>query len=60
MCHICITEGAKAHMLSRRDFFKKSALVGAAGLGLSAAAPSLGASLGKVADLTPASNRSLK
>ena len=52
MCHICITEGAKAHMLSRRDFFKKSALVGAAGLGLSAAAPTLAESAGKVADLT--------
>ena len=43
--------GESAYAIAPR-LLQKSALVGAAGLGLSAAAPSLAASAGKVADLT--------
>lgn len=56
MCNACIIEGAKRHMLSRRNLFTGAAVAGAASLasGLIGAKPALAQAKGKVIDLTHA------
>jgi len=54
MCNICVMNSVKEKMLSRRQFFKASALSGAAvaTLGMTAAKPALAEAMGKVVDMT--------
>lgn len=54
MCDICVMNAVKKKMLSRREFFRASAMTGvaAAALGASAAQPVLAEATGKVVDLT--------
>lgn len=54
MCDICVMNVVKKKMLSRRDFFKSSAAVGAATVAASAitSTPTLAAGHGKVEDMT--------
>lgn len=54
MCDVCVINAVKERMLSRRDFFKTSAAVGAAAtLGVAASAPpGLAAGHGGVVDMT--------
>ncbi|MEX0312259.1 MAG: cyclase family protein [Tateyamaria sp.] len=55
MCDVCVMEAVKERMLSRRDFFKTSAAVGAAAaVGMTAAPPAMAAGHGGVIDLTHA------
>ncbi len=58
MCDICVMNAVKQKMLSRRDFFKSSAAVGAAataaatGSGLLTSSPALAGGHGSVMDMT--------
>ena len=54
MCHACVMEGAKRHMLSRRDLFRRSAAVGATAVaaGTVSARAALADAHGGVVDLT--------
>jgi kynurenine formamidase len=54
MCDICVTNAVKERMLSRRDFFKTSAAVGAAATvgGMMAAPAAMAAGHGAVVDMT--------
>ncbi|MFC7704168.1 cyclase family protein [Plastorhodobacter daqingensis] len=56
MCNICLIEGVKAHMLSRRSLFSGAAVTAAAGLaaGALSARPALAQASGRVVDLTHA------
>jgi hypothetical protein len=54
MCHVCVINNVKSSMLSRRDFFRKSAAAGlaATAAGAVSARPALAQATGKVVDLT--------
>jgi len=54
MCHVCVINNVKSSMLSRRDFFRKSAAAGlaATAAGAVSARPALAQASGKVVDLT--------
>lgn len=54
MCDICVMESVKERMLSRREFFKTSALAGAAATvgGIVSAPPALAGGHGGVVDMT--------
>lgn len=54
MCHVCVINNVKSSMLSRRDFFRKSAAAGfaATAAGAMSARPALAEASGKVIDLT--------
>lgn len=54
MCHVCVINNVKSSMLSRRDFFRKSAAAGfaATAAGAVSARPALAQAIGKVVDLT--------
>lgn len=53
MCDVCVMNSVKERMLSRRDFFKASAVAGAAAtLGVATAPPALAAGHGGVVDMT--------
>lgn len=54
MCDICVMQAVKDKMLSRRDFFRASALTGAAvaAMGITAARPALADASGKIVDMT--------
>ncbi|TDH38583.1 cyclase family protein [Pseudohoeflea suaedae] len=54
MCHVCVINNVKSSMLSRRDFFRKSAAAGfaATAAGAVSARPALARASGKVVDLT--------
>ena len=54
MCDICVMEAVKERMLSRRDFFKASAVAGAAvaASGIASAPPALAGGHGGVVDMT--------
>ena len=56
MCHACFIEGARREMLSRRDFFARAGILGAASVaaGALSAGPLLAQSSGRVIDLTHA------
>lgn len=54
MCHVCVVEGAKSAMLSRRDVFGRAAALGAASVAAGAltARPLLASAHGGTVDLT--------
>lgn len=54
MCHVCVINNVKSSMLSRRDFFRRSAAAGlaATAAGAVSARPALAQASGKVVDLT--------
>lgn len=54
MCHVCVINTVKSSMLSRRDFFRRSAAAGlaATAAGAVSARPALAQASGKVVDLT--------
>ena len=53
MCDACVMNAVKERMLSRRDFFRTSAAVGAAAaVGITAAPPAMAAGHGGVVDMT--------
>lgn len=54
MCHVCVIDKVKSSMLSRRDFFRKTAAAGfaATAAGAISARPALAQAKGKVVDLT--------
>lgn len=54
MCNVCVINNVKSSMLSRRDFFRKSAAAGiaATAAGAMSARPALAQATGKVVDLT--------